>query len=134
MASGVTTLTSNALLNFLFRAGSYTPVSNYYVALFTVAPGYAGGGTEVTGGSYARQAIANNASQWTAPTAREISNVNAVTFPQASATWGVVTHFGLMDNLSGGNMLAFGALTTPVDCPVGSQRKFPAGSLIVRID
>src|SRR5689334_4360668 len=105
MASGVTTLTSNALLNFLFRTGSYTPAATYYVALFTAAPGYAGGGTEVSGGSYARQPIDNDSGEWTSPTTREIGNVSPIEFPQATAGWGTVTHFALMDDVSGGNML-----------------------------
>lgn len=134
MASGVTTTTSNDLLDFLFRDGSYTPIDTYYVALFTAAPGYAGGGTEVSGGSYARQAIDNDSAAWTSPTAREISNVDAIEFPQATGNWGTVTHFALMDALTSGNMVAFGALNTPVACPIGSQRTFPAGALVIRID
>jgi hypothetical protein len=134
MASGGTTTTDNALLEFLFRDGSYTPAATYYVALFTAAPGYAGGGTEVSGGSYARVAIDNDAAEWTAASGRQISNVNAIEFPQATASWGTVTHFALMSASSGGTMIAWGALTTPVDCPVGSQRQFPAGALTIRID
>lgn len=132
MATGITTANSNALLNFLFSAGSYTPPASTWVALFTAAPGYAGGGTEVTGGSYARQEITD--ADWAAAAGREISNDIALTFPQASASWGLVTHFALFDAPSGGNMLFFGALSQSVSIPLGAQRIFPAGSLTLRLD
>jgi hypothetical protein len=85
-----------------------------YVALFTAAPSDSGGGTEVSGGSYARTAVTQADAQWNIPTTAGLfSNVNAITFPAPTANWGVVTHVGIFDASSGGNLLVWGALTTP---------------------
>ena len=82
-----------------------------YVALFTVTPGEAGGGTEVTGGSYARAAVTNNATNWPAAAAGLKSNGVAITFPTPTATWGVIVAFALLDAAAAGNLLYFGAIT-----------------------
>lgn len=134
MASGLVTTHSHSLLNYLFRGGSYSPIATYYVALFTVAPTNAGGGTEVTGGSYARQAIANNSAQWAAPANKEISNANDVVFPAATAGWGTVVAFALMDALTAGNMVGYGSLSSPIAINAGSIRVFKAGTLRIRLD
>lgn len=78
-----------------------------YLALFTAMPGKGGGGTEVAGGGYARQAVT-----W-ASAADGVKRPSAtVAFPEASASWGTVVGWALMDASSGGNMLVFGRLLT----------------------
>src|SRR6185312_10897707 len=73
--------------------------ANVYVALFTAVGTDAGTGfTEVSGGSYARvqtSAATWNAASGSAPST--ISNASAITFAQASASWGTVIAFGLYD-------------------------------------
>lgn len=97
------------------------------VALFTAAPSDAGGGTEVSGGSYAR--VTTAAGDWDAASGGATANANPITFPTASASWGTVTHFALFDAASGGNMLRWGALGTPKAIGSGDTASFPAGSL-----
>lgn len=79
-----------------------------YVGLFTAAPSDAGGGTEVSGGSYARVATSGatwNGASGSAPSST--TNAAQIQFPQATANWGTVVAFGLFDAASGGNLLAW---------------------------
>lgn len=91
------------------------PPANWYVALFVTATDDATGGTEVTGGSYARKAVAASGAQWTRGTGGPgtVTNTNVITFTTASADWGTVSHAAIYDAVSGGNRIMHGALTTP---------------------
>ncbi len=112
------------LRKHVFRTGSFTKPTVLAVALFTAAPSDAGGGTEVTGGSYARVNRAPLDANWTAASATDglTDNAAVITFPTATASWGTVTHFAIFDALTTGNMLIWGALT--VSKPVGSGDTF----------
>jgi hypothetical protein len=101
------------LRKHVFRTGSFTKPSELWVALYTAAPNDAGGGTEVSGGSYARVARAPADANWTAPdaTGGVTRNADVITFPAPTANWGTVTHFGIFDASSGGNLLVWGALS-----------------------
>lgn len=129
------TYLENKLLNHLFNKASYT-IPTVHVALFTAlsdAHGEAGsGGTEVSGGSYAR--IATAGSDWTEATTGVLDNATACEFTQATADWGTVTHFALFDALTGGNMLAFGTLTASKAVNSGDTIKFSIGDLDVSLD
>jgi len=115
----------NAVLNTLRNVS--LAVANVYVALFTTLPGEdSTGGVEVSGGSYARQAVT-----FDAPAAGSMANSADVVFPQATANWGTVLGFGLYDAVSGGNMLYFNNLTTSKQIDSGDQMKFPAGAISV---
>lgn len=120
------TFFDNTMLNAGLRNTPYTSPVSVYVALFTIAPGVGGGGTEVVGGSYARQLVT-----WTAPVSGSVSNVADVIFPIASADWGVVVAFAIFDNLVSGNMLYFNNLGASRTVLASDQVKFPAGQLIV---
>lgn len=98
--------------------------TNWHVALFTAAPSDAGGGTEVSGGSYARVAVPRTLAAWsgtqgagttTASTGSggRSSNNNPIVFPAATANWGTVTHVALFDAATGGNMCFQGPLAAP---------------------
>lgn len=127
--SGKTNYLETALLNHVLRNTAFTSPTTIYVALFTVAPDETGGGTEVSGGSYARQTVT-----FTAPSPDSISNVSDVTFPVATANWGTIVAFALMDAASGGNMLYFENLTTSRDIFTSDQLRFPSGQIIVTED
>jgi hypothetical protein len=99
-----------------------------YVALYTAAPSDSGGGTEVTGGSYARKSTAG--ADWAASSGGSIQNANAITFATATASWGTVTHFGVFDALSGGNLLLWAPLTTSKTIGSGDTASFAAGALV----
>jgi hypothetical protein len=95
---------------------------NFHFALLTAAPSDSGGGTEVSGGSYARVSYACTAANWagtqsagsttaSSGTGGVTSNNNAITFPSPTANWGTVTHVGVYDNATTGNLLWWVALS-----------------------
>lgn len=122
LGTAMTDYLENKLADHLFRTTTFTQPTTIAIALYTAAPGETGGGTEVTGGSYAR--VSNNPANanWngthgnttgaSSGTGGQVSNAGALTFPAPSANWGSVTHFAILDATSGGNMLIYGALTT----------------------
>lgn len=102
-----------------------------YLGFFTAAPSDAGGGTEVSGGSYARQAPT-----FAAPsgTPRSIATSADITFPTASADWGTITHFGIFDAVSAGNLLYWAAVTVTKTVLNGDTAKVLSGALTVTED
>jgi hypothetical protein len=101
-----------------------------WVALFTTAPNFetGAGGTEATGGSYARKQTA--AGDWNASASGSISNLNAITFVTASASWGTVTSFGVYDASAAGNLLWGANLTLSKTIGSGDTGSFAAGALV----
>lgn len=124
----------NALIAHIFRNTNYTRPANIYVALFTAAPNDAGGGTEVSGGSYARQAIVTGASSgWDAESGGATANTATLTFPTATANWGTITHVGLFDASTAGNLLFHGALAASQTINSGNVFRFNAGDIDVSL-
>jgi hypothetical protein len=118
------------IIDHMLRNQSYTPPTTIYLALFTAAPGEAGGGTEVSGGSYARQAVTLTA----ASGAGASENSADITFPTATADWGTITHCALFDAATSGNMLMYTALDASKTVNNGDTLKFSAGDLDVTVD
>lgn len=121
-----------AIINHLFRGTTFAAPTTLYVSLFTVAPTDAGGGTEVTGGSYARVAVTCNTTNWAAPGATNgtTSNSVAITYPAATANWGNVVAVGFHDALSGGNLLVW-LTQSSIAVNSGQTASFAAGALSV---
>lgn len=101
------------LRKHLFRTGSFTKPTVLGVGLFTVTPSDSGGGTEVTGGSYARVNHPPLDANWTGASATDgvTDNATAITFPAPTANWGVVVAFGIFDATSAGNLLVWGPIS-----------------------
>jgi hypothetical protein len=118
----------NALLNAVLRNTTYTSPSQVYVALFTSDPTDAGTGTEVTGGGYARQPVTFNA-----PSNGQVTNASDILFPVATASWGTVTHIGIYDASTGGNLLFHGVLTTSKTISTDDQLKIAAGDITITL-
>lgn len=122
----------NEVLDHILNDGAYTAPTNVFVGLYTATPDDTGGGTEVSGGSYARQSTA--AADWNAAASGSKDNANAITFPTATASWGTVTSFGLFDAVTAGNLMAYGDLTASKLIDNGDIYKFNAGNLTVSLD
>src|SRR5574337_98595 len=107
----ISTYLSNALLNHMHGKTSFT-MPTVYMALFTTAPTMPAGtgGTEVSGGSYAR--VATSGTTWNSAAAESISNATAITFPTASASWGTVVAVGAYDAATSGNLLWSASVTS----------------------
>lgn len=113
------------LLDWLMTTGAATRPTTWFLALYTAAPSDSGGGTEVSGGGYARQSIAFAAAS--TPGGTQVSNTSQ-TF-NASASWGSITHIGIFDASTGGNLLWHGAMTTARTVNSGDRLIFDAGAV-----
>lgn len=115
------------------RATALFPAT-YYIGLFTATPNDSGGGTECTGGSYARVAVTNNSTNWPNAASGQKKNGTVITFPEATASWGTATHFGIFDAASGGVLGHYNALTTPVAISSGMTPSFAVNALVITAD
>jgi hypothetical protein len=114
------------LLDFLMTTGTATRPTNWYVGLFTAAPNDAGGGTEVSGSGYAREAVAFAAATSGGGTT---SNTGAVSFTAAGGSWGTITHIGIFDASTSGNLLWHGSLTASKTVADGDTLEFAIGNI-----
>lgn len=129
--AGLSNFAEDLVLDFLFTDAAATRPIAWYVALYTVAPGESGGGTEVSGSPYVRQEV-TFAVSGTAPT--QAANSAAVEFPTATASWGTVVAAAIHDAFSAGNMLAFANLATSKTIDSGDVLRFNVDTLVVTLD
>lgn len=117
----------NKVLGHVFGGAAYTAPATLYLALYTVAPTDAGGGTEVSGGSYARQSCAFTV------TGNLATNTSAVEWPTATGSWGTVVAVGVFDASTSGNLMAYGDLTASKTISTGDVFRIPAGDLDITL-
>lgn len=117
-----------SLINATLRNTAFTSPSTVYVALYTTDPTDADTGTEVSGGSYARQAVT-----FGAPSNGVTVNSGAVTFPTATASWGTIGWIGLRDASTGGNLLYHAPLSTAKTIGSGDIFTISASNLSVTL-
>jgi hypothetical protein len=113
------------------------PKRPIWVALYTADPSETGAGTEVSGGSYARQPVDPSDANWSAPDATGgiTRNVNAITFPPPTAFWGLIQWFALWDSVTGGRMILSGSVAPPKTVNSGDPAPlFPASTLVLTFD
>lgn len=144
--AALTDFAENKVLDALLRAQALGAPATFHVGLFTVTPGEAGGGTEVTGGSYARAAVTSSLANWSGSQSAgstvassgsdgKIENNIAINFPAPTANWGSVVAFGLFDAASGGNLWIYSALTQAKTINNGDAApSFPIGTLSFQAD
>lgn len=118
------------VLDWLMTAGAATRPTSWYVALFTAAPSDSGGGTEVSGFGYARQAVSFNAASSPGGTT---DNSGALNFTASGGSWGTITHVGIFDALTVGNLLWWGAITTSKTVDDGDTLTFSAGNITLTL-
>lgn len=136
----------NNLIDFMLRGQAFTPPATIYVGLFITAPNDAGGGTEVSGGSYARVGRACTLANFSGTqgagttdvssgTSGTSSNNASITFPAPTANWGTVTHLAVFDASTGGNMLWYTTLASTKTINNGdSAPAFPVSNLTFTLD
>jgi hypothetical protein len=130
------------LLQHVFTTTAYTAPTGRYLALFTTAPSETGPGLEVSGFAYARMAatfdvlsgfeldpVGNPGVLVTAAV-----NHDVVEFPTATNNWGSITHVGVFDAATGGNMLAYAQLAVARNITTGDIFRFPAQKFAVALD
>jgi len=120
--AAVSVYLGNALLNAALRNVGYTSPATVYLACYTSNPTATDSGTEVTGGSYARPSIT-----FAAPSGSTSVNNADVAIPGMPAV--TVTHLAIRDAATGGNLLFYGALSTPRTLTAGDSFIVRAGDL-----
>jgi hypothetical protein len=119
---------ATAILNQVFRNTAYTRPATVYLALYTSNPTAADTGTEVSGGSYVRQAVT-----FAAPAVegglQTVRNSAELVFPIATAEWGNITHIGIRDSATGGNLLYFGPWTSARSILSGDRARVAVSAL-----
>ena len=118
----------NALLNYVLRNIGTPTTATVYLALFTTDPTDANTGTEVSTGAYARQAIAFDAAA-----AGVTQNTALESFTATGASWGSITHIGIYDAATIGNLLYHASMTTARTINDGDTLEFAAGSVTVTL-
>lgn len=144
--AGFTDTIENSLIDALFRGQTITFLTTVYVALYTAAPGEAGGGTEATYTGYARVGVVASLANWagtqsagstaaSSGTGGQTSNNGAITFGAPTSGPQTVTHFSLMSASSAGTMWSFGTLTSSRTLNNGDAApSFAAGALTFTLD
>jgi hypothetical protein len=134
MAGSINDGTETRILDHIVGKTSYTMPSTVYLALFTTAVNDAGGGTECTGGSYARKLTAG--SDWVAASAGASSNATVITFVTPTGSWGTATHFAIMASVSGttsADYIAWSDLDTSQAIGTGNTVSFAIGALTLTL-
>jgi hypothetical protein len=117
------------LLDWLMTPATVTRPTSWRIALFTAPPSDAGGGTEVSGGGYARQTA--TFAPATAPDGTT-TNTTLITFT-ATADLGTITHIGIFDAATAGNLLWHGALSTARTITAGDRLEFAPGAITLTL-
>ena len=117
------------ILDHVFAGAAYTAPGTKYLALFTaISDGEAGSVTELSGSAYASQSVAFTTSGHTT------SNNAAVEFPTATGSWGTVTHVGVYDASSSGNLMAYATLSSSKAIATGDVFRVPSGDLDITLN
>ena len=116
-------------LNLVLNGVAYAAPTGLTLHLYTAAPSDVGGGTEVVGGTYAAKACTTSFAVWADGV---VSNDVAIDFGTATADWGLITHFGVKDQL--GNLLFWAALMNQKNIAFGDGANFAIGTLTAALD
>lgn len=115
----------NKILDHAHGKASWT-MPTLYIGLSTTTPnGTDGNVTEPVGNNYAR--VATSAATWGSAASGAITNAQAITFNQASGSWGTVTHLVAYDASSGGNLVLWDDLTTSKTIDSGDTPSIAVG-------
>jgi len=135
MASGMSDYLKNELLDHVFgcQSRNWTTTANLWVALSTADPGADGSGlSEPAGGNYSR--VETDSADWNVAAGGIVDNAAEIQFPVPSGSWGLCTHWAIMDAVSGGNMIWRAPLTTPKTINSGDDVSFQIGDLESKIE
>lgn len=119
----------NEILDHILGTGSYTAPTTVYVGLSTGSFADDNSGTELSGSGYARVAATFGAAA-----SGTASNSAAIEFPAATGSWGTVSHFGIFDASTAGNLLIHGAFTASKVIASGDILKINTGDLDISAD
>ena len=124
--SALSDYAENKILDHILGTSAYTFPSQAYLGLSTGSFGEDNSGTELSGNNYSRVAI-----NFDAASGGTTDNSAAVEFAAATGSWGAVSHFGIFDAASSGNLLIHGAFSSSKTIASGDILKVAAGDLDV---
>lgn len=111
--AGFSTYLANSVAAYTLNGSPIVTISGRYFALFTADPTdsfvTANEVQSATATWYARQATGS----WSAPSSGVTYNLNSVQFPPVTGAPITITHVGIVDAATGGNLLYSQALSTP---------------------
>ena len=116
----------NKVLDHVLGTSAYTFPSQAYLGLAVASFNDDASGSEITGNNYARVAA-----NFDAASGGTTDNTAAIEFAAATGTWGTISHFGIFDASSGGNLLIHGAFEVAKVIASGDILKISAGDLDV---
>ena len=132
MSNAASDFLENKVLDHVLRYSTapYTAPSTLYVGLFTASTGLETNSpsAEVSGNGYARKTVTFAA----AASGSSASNAT-VTFDAATGTWGTISHVAIMDSLTTGNVLFWGAVTTSKTIESGDTFQISSGNLTISL-
>lgn len=128
--SDMTNYLQGKLVNAIFNGVTFQGTGNYYAALFTSDPTKKGNqDDEVTDNSYERQSITFSSTQDGITT-----NSVEITFSPAEVGYGTVTHIGVLDSPTGGNILFYKRFGVAIDVGEDKGVRIIEGNLSIELD
>jgi hypothetical protein len=118
----------NAIINATLRNTAYSSPATVYVGLYTNDPTDANTGTEVSGASYSRKSVV-----FAAPSDGVSASSADVIFDAATTNWGTITHIGILDALTSGNLLYHTQLDASKTIDTNDIFRINSGALTVTI-
>ena len=130
----ITDAAANLVLDYYLGAVGFLP-GTVYIGLMSALPNADGTGVvEPVGNAYNRVAVVNNAVQWPAAVARIKTHSADIVFPAATGVgWGLLTHVGIFDAASGGNVRLYQPLSIPRTVAPTDIFRFIAGNPSARL-
>lgn len=130
----ITYYSANRILDKAFGATAFSEPSIYYFGLSTTTIQIDGtGGTEPSGGAYARVSLANNKTNWGTASNASLTNSTAVQFAESTASWGTITYVGIWDALTVGNIWWYDVLTPARTVASATTVLFAIGAITVQM-
>ena len=127
------TYLEHAALNHFFRGEAQPAPSTLYLALYISDPTDDDIGTEITGGGYERVPVTFSEPVQVGGRGQITNNIR-VDYPTATENWATVSHWGVRDAKTGGNLLTYSPVPTPKLIEQGDEAKFNAGALTIALD
>ena len=118
----------NAILNHILGSSALSQPSKF-LALSTASLQDDNSGTELSGNGYARKAITFGTAS-----SGSITNSGAVEFDTATGSQGTISHFGIYDASTSGNLLFHGAFSASKVISTGDVLKVSASALTISLD
>lgn len=126
------TALATAINDFYFGRVTLTPPATFYIAIYSVAPDASGGGTEFSGGGYARVAVVNNTTNFPSGATKGIGV--DVTFPTLTVDHPDAVAFGVFDAITSGNFSGWGPISPNKQCLAGDVPFFPAHTGLIFVE